>query len=842
MDRTKLFRNGNSLAVRLPKKYALPVFAGMLLWTGCRPPPEPTAPSDVTPDRRDRASRSHPVPSADVAAPPDATTYQWQILAGSEGGSGNADGTGHTARFCVPTGIALDQHGNAYVADTNNHTIRKITDAGVVSTFAGVACAPGYTDGVGSAARFRDPTGVAVDSHGNLYIGDSGNVAIRKITPSGKVTTFANRSGKGIPGDGIACHALISNPSSVAVDSQDNVYVIERDRQSICKITPDGVISDVPGRLLDKYGCFWATTIYAGIPAGVAVDPAGNIYMADTLQHMVHKITPEGVVTTHAGNRGQAGNRDGTAAEARFNAPTGVAVDPSGNIYIADNGNRTIRKITPEGLVTTLAGDGSDTTATSADGIGRNARFINPWGLAVDGAGNVWVTDASTWYSNVGHTIRRITPEGSVSTLAGSSSMSGYVNGRGTAARFCRPQGIVVDQHGNLYVADTGNGTIRKITRDGVVSTFAGLAKTSTGANESINNRVDHFTSPTSIAIDHAGNCYVADSGNVCIRKITPRGRVSVLAGKPGPRLTFSDGHATEAGFIEPQGIALAPDGSVYVSDSQTIRKITTAGTTTTFAGLPAANGFKNGDGKWALFHDPVGLAADTQGNLYLADRGNNSIRRITKSGMVSTFNEWGADWGLSCDLGGYKRLRNPTWVAVDVNHNLYVSDFDSRILQIRPGGRTLTLNDPTGKGVRFSNPKGVTVDRNGKVYVLEADHITVGSPVVCPGASTSRATDILATSATLQGTIQASGATTFARFEYGLTEDYDHSIDVIPPPAKRNAVGNVSAVISGLERGKTYHYRLICGNRQGTGVGADASFTTTWGVITFAGSPTRSP
>jgi sugar lactone lactonase YvrE len=311
-----------------------------------------------------------------------------------------------------------------------------------------------------------------------------------------------------------------------------------------------------------------------------------------------------------------------------------------------------------------------------------------------------------------------------------------------------------------------------------------------------------------------------------------------VLAGKPGPRLTFSDGPAAKAGFIEPQGIAVAPDGSVYVSDYQTIRKITTAGTTTTFAGLPAADGFKNGDGRWALFHDPVGLAADTQGNLYLADRGNNSIRRITKSGMVSTFNEWGADWGLSCDLGGYKQLRNPTWVAVDDNHNLYVSGFDSQILQIMPGGRTLTLNDPAGKGVRFSNPKGVTVDRNGKVYVLEADHITVGSPVVCPCASTSRATDILATSATLQGTIQASGATTFARFEYGLTEDYDHSIDVIPPPAKRNAVGNVSVVISGLERGKTYHYRLICGNRQGTGVGADASFTTTWGVITFAGSP----
>jgi sugar lactone lactonase YvrE len=292
-------------------------------------------------------------------------------------------------------------------------------------------------------------------------------------------------------------------------------------------------------------------------PYGVAIDAAKNIYVADTLNNTIRKISPSRVVSTLAGTAVQFGAaNDGLGAAARFNFPVGIALDTSGNIYVADVKSFTIRKVTPAGLVTTLAGAPFSVGAT--DGAGSAARFFLPFGVAVDAAGRIYVADSGN------HLIRKITPEGVVSTLAGGAAQSGFIDGAGSAARFSTPMGIAVDAGGNLFVADSGNQVIRRITPAGLVSTVAGNAGVS-GSNDGA-ALGSKFNQPRGLAVDTTGNVYVADYGNNVIRLVTAAGLVSTLAGSAGIA-----GEANSVGaaarFYEPVGIAL--DGTTfYVADS----------------------------------------------------------------------------------------------------------------------------------------------------------------------------------------------------------------------------------------------------------------------------------
>jgi len=378
-------------------------------------------------------------------------------LAGLALHSGRADGTNSVARFNVPSGVAVDSSGIVYVADTDNYTIRKITPAGVVTTLAGSAGAFGSADGTNSVARFFNPVGVGADSSGNVYVADFYNDTIRKMTPAGVVTTLAGLAGVFGGADGTNSAARFDSPSGVAVDSSNNVYVAHTLRQTIRKITPAGVVTTLAG-LPAVLGSADGTNSGARFydPSAVAVDSSNNVYVADTGNHTIRKITPAGVVTTLAGLAGAIGSADGTNSVARFNTPYGVAVDGSGNIYVGDNGNSTIRKITPAGVVTTLAGLSG--VLGGDDGPGSAARFEYPRGVAVDGSGNIYVAD----YYNF--TIRKLTPAAVVTTLAGLAQAIGSDDGTGSAARFYFPQGVAVDSSGNLYVADYDNNCIRKGT------------------------------------------------------------------------------------------------------------------------------------------------------------------------------------------------------------------------------------------------------------------------------------------------------------------------------------------------------------------------------------------
>jgi hypothetical protein len=578
-------------------------------------------------------------------------------LAGLANATGSNDGTGNAARFTYPHGVGLDSLGNVYVADSNNYTIRKVTPAGVVTTLAGLAGSSGSTDGTGNAARFNYPCGVAVDSVGNVYVTELSNNTIRKVTPAGVVTTLAGLAG-----------------SSGSADGTGNAARFKR-------------------------------------PLGVAVDSAGNIYVADGDNNTIRKVTPEGVVTTLAGLAGYSytGSTDGTGSAARFNFPCGIAVDSTGNIYVADTRDFTIRKVTPVGVVTTIAGQAGGTG--SVDGVGSSARFYDPSDVAVDNAGNVYVADANNY------TIRKVTPAGVVTTIAGTAASYGSANGTGSTARFNEPYGVAVDGAGNVYVADLYNNTIRKVTSAGVVTTMAGLAGVS-GTNDGTGSTA-RFNYPSGVALDSAGNIYVADAQNNTIRKVTPARVVTTLAGLVGSHGNV-DGVGNAAQFQNPMGVTVDSAGNVYVGGGAggTIRKVTSVGVVTTLAGGYPGN--SDGTGSNALFFFPYGVAVDSAGNVYVADSQNHTIRK-----------GWPASGGFGAIIITQplsKTVQSGSNVSFTVNANGYPLpnyqwQFDGQNI-FNATNATLTLNavaaaNSGGYSVVVSNPYGSVTSATASLAVL---------------------------------------------------------------------------------------------------------------------------
>jgi sugar lactone lactonase YvrE len=336
-------------------------------------------------------------PTISITTPLTVSTLAGQVLS-----IGSADGTGNAARFYYLSGVAADSAGNLYVADTDNHTLRKvIASTGAVTTLAGLAGNSGSADATGSAARFNNPSGVAVDGAGNIYVADTLNHTLRKVTSAGVVSTLAGATGSSGSADGTGSAARFQGPQ------------------------------------------------------GLAFNSSGVLYVADTNNHTIRMVVPStGVVTTVAGLAGNSGSTDGLGNLARFNYPSGVAVDSAGNIYVADTENHTIRAITPSGLVTTSAGLAG--SSGGADGAGSASRFNSPAAISVDPSGNVYVADTDN------HTIRMVVPStGTTSTLAGLAGTSGSADGIGAAVRFFAPTGLAMDHNSNLYIADTNNDTLR---------------------------------------------------------------------------------------------------------------------------------------------------------------------------------------------------------------------------------------------------------------------------------------------------------------------------------------------------------------------------------------------
>jgi len=579
------------------------------------------------------------------------------VVAGS-GNPGYADGLGASAQFSSPTGVAVDAVGNVYVADAGNHRIRKITAAGVVSTLAGSGT-PGLVNGTGTLASFNSPMALTIDAAGNVYVADQGNHVIRMITSAGAVSTLA---GTGTPAflDGPAASAQFSSPSGVVMNMAGILYVADRDNHRIRKIV-NGIVTTLAGNGVAGFGDGPPNFTQFNAPYGVALDLAGNIFVADKLNQRIRKITPGGLTSTIAGS-GAAGFANGSGDVAKFNSPTSLAVDSAGTIYVADPLNQRIREIWYGKLVSTPAGS----IPGYADGADTLAKFGSTHGVAVDATGNLYVADG---FNN---RIRKITPAGVVSTLAGTGAPGNTDGGTGVAT-FKEPVDVAVDGAGNVYVADGLNNLVRKVTPAGMVSTLPSSGPVPPGTQAAINF-------PAALALDGAGNLYVADMSNNMIRKITPSGAVSVLAGSGVSG--YLDGPAASAQFKAPSGVAVDPAGNVYVADlNNRIRKITPAGVVSTLAGSGVA-GMLDGPPNVAQFNFLLSkITVDASGNVYVADSWNNRIRKVTPAGVVSTVAGKITTFGLFVVRNGdgpsnLADFNQPMAIAVDAAGTLYVGDF----------------------------------------------------------------------------------------------------------------------------------------------------------------------
>lgn len=483
-----------------------------------------------------------------VSVPFTARSVTVELLEGSLGGSGNLDGVGAAARIDGPSGVVADSAGNVYVsdgarlirrmtpdhdvstllgsssgvaatepehtfggiaidaadnlyiADTAASTILKLTPAGDLSTLAGHAGTTGAVDGTGTSATFNFPAGVAANAAGTVYVADTLNNEIRQITPAGVVSTLAGSSQHG-SADGTGAAAGFWYTGGIAVNATGLLYVSDSENCTIRQITPQGVVPTLAGMVGDfAWADGMGTAAAFSLPGGMSVDSVGNLYVVDE-SSIIRKITPQGLVTTPVGTPNTYGSTDGTGAAARFYAAKDVAVGPGDVLYVADFGNNTIRMVSAQDEVTTVAG------AASPYGP-------EPQGIAADTAGNV--------YTAAGGSLLKISPQGVVTTIAGASGILGAADGSGSAARFNMTDGIAVNGAGTVYVVDSGNNTLRAITPQGAVSTLAGLAGACCESVDGTGSSA-RLDSPFSITVDGAGNLYVGE-GQGAIRKVTPKG------------------------------------------------------------------------------------------------------------------------------------------------------------------------------------------------------------------------------------------------------------------------------------------------------------------------------
>ena len=654
--------------------------------------------------------------------------------------------------------MAVDGAGNLFIADTDNHRIRKVDSAGVISTVAGTGSV-GFSgdDGPAVDAQLSSPHGVAVDGAGNLFIADTDNSRIRKVDSARVISTVAGRGfGFGIGssvGDGGPAVSASLTPRGVAVDGAGSLFIADVGNNRIRKVDSAGVISTVAGRgFIGGFGGDGgpATAARLRAPSGVAVDGAGNVYIADTGNSRIRKVDTAGVISTVAGAGvgGFAGfgvGDGGLAVNASLGA-SGVAVDGAGNLFIADRGNQRIRKVDSAGVISTVAGSG-ERGFGGDDGPAADAQLRDPTSVAVDGAGSLFIAD---WGN---HRIRKVDSTGVVSTAAGTGE---FGDGRpAVTAQLSDPTGVAADGAGNLFIADSSDHRIRKVDSSGVIGTVAGGGVLGVFDFGDGRPAVDaQLRSPTGVAADGAGNPLIAEEGSHRIRKVDSAGVISTVAGGGfGGGFGGDGGPAVDAQLSSPTGVAADEAGNLLIADrgNHRIRKVDSAGVISTVAGS-GERGFGGDDGPAAdaQLSAPYSVAADGAGNLFIADTDNDRIRKVDSAGVISTVAGsgepgFGGDGGPAADA----QLRDPTSVAVDGAGNLFIADRGNhRIRKVDSAGVISTVAGTGERGfsgdggpaadAQLRDPTSVAVDGAGNLFIADAGNqrIRILTPATGPTLS----------------------------------------------------------------------------------------------------------
>ncbi|MCM2357034.1 MAG: Ig-like domain repeat protein [Geobacteraceae bacterium] len=540
-----------------------------------------------------------------------------------------------------PAGITVDSSGNLYIADGSNNRIRKVDrGTGLITTVAGNGT-QGFSgdNGAATAASLNLPNAVAVDSSNNLYIVDRGNYRIRKVDHvTGIISTVAGNSTKGFSGDnGTAASASLNNPYGVTIDSNGNLYFGDLNTSRIRKVdSGTGIITTVAGNGTQGYSGDNGAATAASFdwPRDVTVDSSGNLYIADYINNRIRKVdSGTGIITTVAGNGTEAYAGDnGPATSASFdNLRGGVTVDSTGNFYIADYNNNRIRKVTRgTGIITTVAGNGTGAYAGD-NGPATSASLYSPSRVAIDSSGNLFIADTTN------HRIRKVAiGTGIITTVAGSSSIGGFGgdNGPATSARLYWPSGVTFDSNGNLYIADYGNHRIRKVASGtGIITTVAGNGSAGFSGDGGAAIAAS-LHRPSEVIVDSSDNLYFAEYYNQRIRKVVNgTGIITTVAGNGTQGFSGDNVAATSASLNNPWGVAIDSSGNLYIADkwNHRIRKVDRGtGIITTVAGN-GSYGFSgdNGPATSANVYDPTGVTLDSSGNLYITEWGTGRIRKV---------------------------------------------------------------------------------------------------------------------------------------------------------------------------------------------------------------------
>ncbi len=704
------------------------------------------------------------------------------------------DGIATAAYFDVPRGVAADMDGNTYIVDENHFTVWKVDPFGRLIQIAGTG-ASGYSGdgGPASLAALSYPYAVALDAFGNVYIG--GYTSIRKINTSGVISTFAGGTSTGYSGDGgPATAARFNDITGLCFDKHGSLFVSDGGSNRVRKINPSGIISTVAGSTYTTgfYGDGGQATAatFNGL-LGIAVDSADNLYITDANNQRVRKVDTSGIIRTIAGGYGTSPTDSVAATASGLNSPRGVAVDGLYNIYIADNVNGRIRKVDTSGIITTVASPSYayHPNSVAVDFLGNIYYSETDYGIIkkisvgtpppprsgpsiVSVGGSItltYPTSGGSWRSS-DTTLARVSSGGVVSgisignlvisytvsnscgtsvfthpvgvgaatygcytiaTIAGSSTTSGFGGdgGAATAAMLNLPSGVATDRAGNIYVADNSNNRIRKITPSGIISTFAGTGSAGLSGDGSAATAAQ-LNNPQKVKVDATGNVYIADYGNHRIRKVNTSGVISTVAGSTAG-FSGDGGRATAAKLNGPNDVAIDGSGNLYISDysNSRVRKVSTSGTISTFAG--GSSGLDGGPATAAFLNGTNAVAADRNGNVFIAEALSSRIRKVNTSGTISTYvgngtSGYDGDGGLATAT----RIEHATSLFVDSNLNLYFTDAANyRVRKVTPEGYISCIagsssgfsgDGGTATAALFNAPNSVWLDSAGNMFITD--------------------------------------------------------------------------------------------------------------------------
>ena len=629
-----------------------------------------------------------------------------------------------------PSGLTFDDDGNLYITEHNRHVVWRLDDSGVLTRVAGNGgVIPGPPGMQATETPLGDLGGVVVDRAGHLHIGGIGRIStvdpegqlrvevgtgipgasgdggpaneaqlgqatglalgpsdelyisdafrVRKVDANGTISTVAgNAFRRGFSGDGgPAADALLGGVFGLAVDSAGNLFIADVENRRVRRVGTDGVITTVAGSGEPGVGGDGGPAIEAqlGFVSGLAVDDSGNLYIADLEHHRVRRVDAAGIISTVAGDgRGGYNGEDIPATEAHLLHPRGLAVDRSGNLYIADAQNHRVRRVDSMGMIATVVGIG-DWGFEGEGGPALEAFLRQPSVVAVDALDNLYIADG------LNHRVRMVDSTGAITTVAGSGDW-GFDGDDGPAlsARLSIPWGLVVDGYGNLYITNEDDHRVRMVNASGVITTVAGAHEAGFGGDGGPAVRAT-FNDPVGLATDLRGNLYIADRSNHRVRMVNPAGVITTVAGTGQIGAAGDGGPATMASVGYPSDVAVDAFGNLLISQRLgVVRKVNPAGVITTVAGQSFRFG-RSGDGgpaTEAQLYSPISIDVDMFGNLYIADVFNRVVRRVDSAGTITTVAGTGSS-GSGGDGGPAieAQFTEPISVATDSRGNVYVAD-----------------------------------------------------------------------------------------------------------------------------------------------------------------------